>query len=375
MHVEEGAGSFWKWRGHDIYAEEIHPASDSRAPKPAVILLHGFAASTVYWRATIAALANAGYDVHVIDLLGQGRSSKPVPCEEGGAARDGAGFATEGAPAVEFGRNTDAKVNYSIDLWAALVDDYARDRNLGDAVLMGNSLGSLVALAVATGDFVRSDRESGSAYLAGDDVEGGERTSRVKGLCLFNCGVGLNSRNIVKNFNAGDVRRALFNRLFDVLNFLIFDNALLLRYVLDKVVTKELLRETLVGLYPHSPDRVDQQLVDSFYYPAKTGGEGAIEAIRQIYTNDAGITPMEYHARYPDLLDELPMHLIWGLDDAVTPLAGDVGSFYRDRVANNRSGRGNTSIDVISGGHVPFDDNPDEAHRSMLRWLDRKVLK
>lgn len=366
-------GSFWKWRGHDIYAE-THLAADVERPggarKPAAILLHGFAASTVYWRKTVAALVNAGHDVHTIDLLGQGRSSKPVPREEGDGTRDG--FATEGAPAGAFGRNTDVKVTYSIDLWAALVDDYARDRQLDATVLMGNSLGSLVALSAATGDFARAAGEVGPAYLADADAEG---AARVQGLCLFNCGVGLNSRNIIKNFAEGDVRRALFDRLFDVLNFLIFDNAVLLRYVLDRVVTKELLRDALVGLYPRSPDRVDADLVDSFYFPAKTGGEGAIEAIRQIYTNDAGRTPMEYHAAYPDRLDALPLHLVWGADDVVTPLAGDVGTFYRDRVANNRSGRGNTSIDVVAGGHVPFDDNPDEAHGSMLRWLARKVVK
>lgn len=120
---------------------------------------------------------------------------------------------------------------------------------------------------------------------------------------------------------------------------------------------------------------MDSELVDSFYYPAKTGGEGAVEAIRQIYTNDAGLTPMEYHEKYAEILDSLPLHLVWGLEDVVTPIKGDVGSFYLDRVANNRAGNGMTSIDVVKSGHMPFDDNPVESHEAMVKWLNRKVVK
>ena len=123
------------------------------------------------------------------------------------------------------------------------------------------------------------------------------------------------------------------------------------------------------------PSRVDKELVDSFFYPAQTGGDGAIEAIRQIYCNDAGLSPMQIHEKYPEILDNLPLHLIWGLDDVVTPIHGDVGLFYCDRVANNRGGNGRTTIDVVKSGHIPFDDNPVETHEAMLTWLDKKVLK
>lgn len=76
--------SFWKWRGHDIFTEVSTAATITNAPpgkngvkKPSVILLHGFGASTTYWRETMVVLQNGGYDVHALDLLGQGRSSKP----------------------------------------------------------------------------------------------------------------------------------------------------------------------------------------------------------------------------------------------------------------------------------------------------------
>lgn len=48
---------------------------------------------------------------------------------------------------IMIGKNTNTNVHYSIHLWSQLVDDYAREKGLTNVVLMGNSLGSLVALS------------------------------------------------------------------------------------------------------------------------------------------------------------------------------------------------------------------------------------
>lgn len=311
----------------------------------------------------MSTLHNEGYEVHALDLLGQGRSSKPIPMDTATTAvQQTIGELPEGR---EMGKNTDSRVVYSINLWGELVDDYASHHKLGESglVLMGNSLGSLVALSAATGDF-RLDEINSASYIS----------PRVKGVCLFNCAVGLNSQNVLKNPNLSSIQVAIFSQIFYVLNALIFDNQSLLRYALNNIVTKQLLRDALRGLYLNSPERVDDELVDSFYYPAKFGGEGAVEAIRQIYTNDAGLTPMELHDKYPAVLNSFPLHLIWGDEDAVTPINGDVGAFYCDRVANNRGGRGLTTIDVVKGGHIPFDENPVQTHGAMLKWLEKKVV-
>ena len=59
---------FWKWRGHDIFTRVCN--ADKSAPssvkKPTCILLHGFGASTTYWRETMSTLQDEGYDVHAI---------------------------------------------------------------------------------------------------------------------------------------------------------------------------------------------------------------------------------------------------------------------------------------------------------------------
>ena len=147
---------FWKWRNHDIFCEVRTPAdtssSDSKS-KPKIILLHGFGASTTYWRETMKTLQSGGFEVHALDLLGQGRSSKPY-CY----ARDGDGrltkfpyklyskapsitsIAEETSP-ISMGKNTNTNVHYSINLWANMIDDYARHCNMDEVILMGNSLG------------------------------------------------------------------------------------------------------------------------------------------------------------------------------------------------------------------------------------------
>jgi hypothetical protein len=99
----------------------------------------------------------------------------------------------------------------------------------------------------------------------------------------------------------------------------------------------------LLGLYrcaENPASRVDDGLVDSFYYPAKR--EGSVEALNQMYTNDAGPTPMELHTSYP-LLSQVPIHLIWGSEDQGTPLAGPVGQFYQF-LANQESS--NVSMEI-----------------------------
>lgn len=55
---------------------------------PAVLLLHGFPNNSTDWRYQIPPLVNAGYRVIAPDLLGLGKSDKPLPPENYTTARD-----------------------------------------------------------------------------------------------------------------------------------------------------------------------------------------------------------------------------------------------------------------------------------------------
>ena len=319
----EKQSGYWKYHGYDIFRQVALP-NTPRANAPAVILVHGFGCSTVYWRETIKALVDQGYEVHAIDLLGQGKSAKPTD-----------------------------DVEYSIDLWAQQVDAYAQENLPGrDLVLIGNSVGSLVSLTAAT-----DENAGGPSYIR----------QHIAGLGFFNCGIGMNIRNVLKDPKWNPVQRYLLNILFDVLETLVFGNTALLAFIMEKLVTRDVLRNVLRGLYSCAPDpdgKIDDKLVDSFFMPAKEKSSPLV--LRQILTNEAGLTPIELHEKHKAFLDTLPIHVVWGDVDDVVPLKWQVGSFYQ---ALSKRRDNAVTMEVVHGGHILFDEVPEESNGSMISWL------
>ena len=111
----------WTYQGYPIHSLNREPKGSAMGP--AILLVHGFGASTDHWRFNIPALAEH-YEVHAIDLLGFGRSSKPEGPRYGGA------------------------------LWRDQLVAYVHERIGRPTVLVGNSLGGYAALAAgaALGD-------------------------------------------------------------------------------------------------------------------------------------------------------------------------------------------------------------------------------
>ena len=70
----------WSYAGHPVHAIAAAPAEPEG---PAILLVHGFGASTDHWRHNIPVLAQR-HEVHAIDLLGFGRSAKPAELAYGG---------------------------------------------------------------------------------------------------------------------------------------------------------------------------------------------------------------------------------------------------------------------------------------------------
>jgi len=98
---------------------------------PAILLVHGFGASTDHWRHNIPVLA-AQHEVHALDLLGFGRSAKPAGLPYGGA------------------------------LWRDQLMAYVAERIGRPTVLVGNSLGGYAALAAGA---ALGDRAAGVVLL------------------------------------------------------------------------------------------------------------------------------------------------------------------------------------------------------------------
>ncbi|MEO0535340.1 MAG: alpha/beta fold hydrolase [Cyanobacteria bacterium P01_A01_bin.123] len=98
----------WQWHGHAIK----YTVQGKGTP---LVLVHGFGASIGHWRKNIPVLAEAGYQVFAIDLLGFGDSDKPA-------------------------------LGYTVELWQTLLHDFWQTYVRVPAVFVGNSIGGLLTL-------------------------------------------------------------------------------------------------------------------------------------------------------------------------------------------------------------------------------------
>ena len=82
---------------------------------------------------------------------------------------------------------------------------------------------------------------------------------------------------------------------------------------------------------------------------------------------------MEVHAKHSAFLNKVPIHVVWGDADTVTPVdgVGEVGQLY-GALASEEKNR--VTMDVMNGGHILFDEVPG-ANRSMIRWLNNEVAR
>jgi pimeloyl-ACP methyl ester carboxylesterase len=61
----------------DVDGMRVHYQEAGDAKSPALVLIHGFASSTLVWSKVFLKLAEAGYRVIAVDMLGYGYSAKP----------------------------------------------------------------------------------------------------------------------------------------------------------------------------------------------------------------------------------------------------------------------------------------------------------
>ena len=85
--VSNDQAAWWQFNGyavHGLCAGSELDQNPQVLERPALLLVHGFGASTDHWRHNIPVLAQT-HEVHAVDLLGFGRSAKPAGLTYGGA--------------------------------------------------------------------------------------------------------------------------------------------------------------------------------------------------------------------------------------------------------------------------------------------------
>ena len=116
--IDSDVNYSWNFLNYPIYTVSAEPQENTSLKDCAILLIHGFGASTDHWRFNIPVLSNK-YEVHAIDLLGFGKSPKPEDVE------------------------------YSGSLWKDQVIAYVKEKINKPTIIIGNSLGSLVGLTCA----------------------------------------------------------------------------------------------------------------------------------------------------------------------------------------------------------------------------------
>lgn len=276
----------WLWRGHQIrYAE--------RGQGRPIVLIHGFGASIGHWRKNIPVLAAAGYRVFAIDLLGFGASDKPA-------------------------------INYSIDLWEAMLTDFW-DANINEpTVWVGNSIGALLALMLSA-----------------------RSRDRTCGAVLLNCAGGLNHRPEELVLPLRLVMGA-FNRLVNTPG--------VGRFVFNRVRQKHRIRNTLRQVYGNR-DAITPDLVDLLHRPSCDNG--AYETFASILSAPPGPKPAEL---LPAI--DCPLLILWGEADPWTPIAG--ATLFRNLA--DQSDRAEF-VAIPKTGHCPHDERPETVNQAILTWL------
>ncbi len=293
--------SLWTWASHDIGWSVM---GDRTAPE-AVLLIHGFGANTNHWRFNQPVLAEQ-VPTYAIDLLGFGRSDQPQ-------AR------------LNEEPTTNKTVQYCFDLWSQQVADFCQQVIDRPVVLVGNSIGGVVAL--------RAAQRLGAEHC--------------KDVVLIDCAQRLMDDKQLATQPAWMAWiRPLLKTLVSQrwLSTALFRNA----------ARPALIRSVLNQAYP-SGANLDDQLIDLLYQP--TQRPGAAEAFRGF------INLFDDHLA-PDLLATLeqPVHLIWGERDPWEPVAE--AHSWAERFSCIRS------LQVLPAvGHCPHDEAPEPVNTRLLEIL------
>lgn len=281
----------WTWQGHTIR----YTIEGTGQP---LVLIHGFGASIGHWRKNIPVLAAAGYQVHALDLLGFGDSDKPA-------------------------------LEYSLDLWVALLKDYWQAHIQRPAVFIGNSIGGLLALMMLV-----------------------EAPEMAQGGVLLNCAGGLNHRP--------DELTAPLRLVMGTFTKLV-SSKLLGPFIFNQVRQKFRIRGSLRQVY-RNREAITEELVEMLHGPSCD--PGAQKVFAAIVTAPPGPQPQE-------LLPQIkqPLLVLWGENDPWTPIKG--ADIYRRLSEDAETEPAVTFHSIPDTGHCPHDERPEVVNEQILAWLKK----
>ncbi len=294
------ADRFWTWHGYEIgYCAE---GLVNNLDKPAIVLIHGFGASVGHWRKNIPVLAQHAR-VYAIDLIGFGSSAQPKPSE----------------------------LAYTFETWGQQVADFVREVVGDRAILIGNSIGAVIAMQAAI-------------YAPDLIVE----------TILINCSLRLLQEQNqlampwLKRVGVKVVQNILGNRAIAQLFF-------------DQVRKPRSVRQILSQAYISQAATTDE-LIEILVKPAQNAN--AVDVFMAFVRYSQGPRP-------EDLLAILPCEaiILWGDRDPWEPIEIGRSSFTKFDCVKE-------FIDLPNAGHCPQDEIPELVNSIILRiFSDALVCK
>ncbi|MGG6294027.1 alpha/beta fold hydrolase [Leptolyngbya sp. AN02str] len=281
----------WNWRGWRVRYTFLRPAQGLEAGSYPVLFLHGFGASLSQWQANLKPLSQH-HTVYAMDLLGFGASEK--------------------APAA-----------YETNLWVEQVYEFWRSLIRTPMIVVGHSLGAVVALAAAA---KYPDMVQGLTLLTLPPARQEMLSGRMMKLALGVEGL--------------------------------FATPLILGPVFALFRSPKLIGSVLRSAAYHDRSFVTDELVDSFIAPILDKGSS-----RVFYRLAKARTSTTYTPAVRSLLPQIQCSilLLWGEQDKIVPLAqGKDFPRLNPKV---------TLVTLPNAGHCLYDECADRVNQKVLSWI------
>jgi pimeloyl-ACP methyl ester carboxylesterase len=304
-------GKYWQWRGHNVYYVQ---AGEKTQARPALLLVHGFGASTDHWRKNIAELSQE-FQVFAIDLLGFGRSAK-------------------------------AKIPYSGDLWRDQLHDFIKEVIGQKAVLAGNSLGGYASLCVAA----QCPNVAAGLVLLNSAGPFSENQASAEPEALQS---EIQAPTQTPNSSPTEQLQTQLQKLLGEAAKWIFQQPLAQFLLFQYIRQKWVIRQTLEKVYLDK-SAITDQLVEEIYRPSCD--EGAIDVFCSVFSTPQG-------EKVDVLLKQLtcPLLMLWG--------EGDPWVNARGRSLKFREYYPQLTEHFLRAGHCPHDEVPEQVNSLLRNWV------
>ena len=295
--------NYWNWNGFKICWSVT--GENNEIP---IIFLHGFGASRKHWRNNLEYFAKRNCASYSLDLIGFGDSDQP------------------GIKQIEMLNN---------EIWCNQVKDFIaqviRPKNARKVVLIGNSLGSLVALTCAV------SIEHQIATVIASPLPDQIKENKKK----------ITNKTLLKKF------KYIFIKKF----FIFFP----LEIILFLITKLRVIKLGLNSAY-FKKDNIDKELIDLVTKPVlrKTSARSLRAMCIGMATRDEKFQA-SYLLRKLSASKKVPFLLIWGNKDNFIPLflGKKIANFYRW-----------VKLKIVSNsGHCVHDEDPSVFNRISYEWI------